>query len=233
MRHTFFFMLLLSFGACAQSTSTVLEPMAFDSMLSSDSSLSLLDVRTADEFASGHIEKAVNIDFYADDFTKQAAGLPKDKKVLIYCLSGGRSAEAAKKLSVLGYEVFELRGGIAAWRAANLPVEGGIAQIKQVDKTREAFFSELDSNILYLIDFNAKWCLPCRQLVPIVEKLDSLYGDELTLVKVDFDSHRQLASDLQVEGLPYVLLVKRGQVLWSYFGLPSEAELKEAIDARR
>lgn len=224
---------LFSLGACAQNTTHVLEPLQFDSLISKDTSISVLDVRTAEEFASGYIENAINIDFYASDFMEQAAKLPREKKVLIYCLSGGRSGEAAKKLREKGYAVVELKGGLASWRAASLPVEGGIAQVKQLDKSREKFLSELDSTSLHLVDFNANWCLPCRQLLPMLAKLDSVYGEDLKLVKVDFDSQRQLASDFQVEGLPYLMLIKHGQVLWTNFGLPTEEELKKAIEAWR
>ncbi|TNE81891.1 MAG: hypothetical protein EP332_02195 [Bacteroidetes bacterium] len=233
MRLLFILIGLVSLSACAQPLPNELSPVQFDSVLRADTQVSLLDVRTDEEFGGGYIENAVNIDFYADDFTKQASALPKDKKILIYCLSGGRSAKAAAQLRESGYEVKELKGGMAAWRAASMPVEGGIAQVKQLDKSREKFLSELDSNVLYLVDFNAKWCLPCRQLLPIVERLDSLYADELVVKKVDFDTHRQLASDFQVEGLPYIMLIKNGIVVWTNFGLPTEEELKKAIESHR
>lgn len=232
MRHlvgVFLFFLLLSCSQVNQAQESV-DALTFDSLLTHSDSYTLVDVRTREEFEGGSIENAINIDFYSDSIKSELLRLPKEKPVFLYCLSGGRSSKAAKILKANSYQVIELKGGIAAWRNASLPVEGGVGVVKQISKTREQFFSELDSNHLYLVDFNAKWCLPCRQLLPIAEKLDSTFSSQLSLIKVDYDSNRQLAQDFKVEGLPYLLLIRNGKVLWSNFGLVSEEELKIAIE---
>lgn len=83
----------------------------------------VLDVRTADEFKEGHIEKALNIDVKQDDFIEKAtATLPKDKIIAVYCRSGRRSANAANQLSSVGYQLVNLKGGIMAWKDNNMPV---------------------------------------------------------------------------------------------------------------
>ena len=83
----------------------------------------LLDVRTADEYAEGHIEGAVLIDQKQDDFVEKAkAVLPIDKTIAIYCRSGRRSANAAGKLADAGYKCVNLKGGIIAWKEAGKPV---------------------------------------------------------------------------------------------------------------
>ena len=83
----------------------------------------VLDVRTADEFKEGHIEKALNIDVKQDDFIEKAtATLPKDKIIAVYCRSGRRSANAAYQLSSVGYQLVNLKGGIMAWKDNNMPV---------------------------------------------------------------------------------------------------------------
>jgi rhodanese-related sulfurtransferase len=83
----------------------------------------VLDVRTADEFKEGHIEKALNIDVKQDDFIEKAtATLPKDKIIAVYCRSGRRSANAANQLSSMGYQLVNLKGGIMAWKDNNMPV---------------------------------------------------------------------------------------------------------------
>jgi len=79
----------------------------------------LLDVRTKQEFDTGHIEKAVNIplDRIASDIGKIMKH--KDKRLLIYCLSGARSASAASYLDNAGIEsIYNLSGGISAWNRA-------------------------------------------------------------------------------------------------------------------
>ena len=91
--------------------------------LIADSNVVILDVRKADEFTEGHIKGAVLIDQFQSDFVEQAkAKLPKDKTIAIYCRSGLRSANAAGKLADIGYKCVNLKGGILAWKEANMPV---------------------------------------------------------------------------------------------------------------
>ena len=91
--------------------------------LITDSNVVILDVRKADEFAEGHITGAIVIDQFQRDFLEQAhAKLPKDKTIAIYCRSGRRSANAAGKLADVGYKCVNLKGGIIAWKEANMPV---------------------------------------------------------------------------------------------------------------
>ena len=91
--------------------------------LAADSNVVVLDGRTASEFAEGHLERAINIDYQQSDFVEKAkATLPMDKKIAVYCRSGRRSAGAAGKLSYEGYKLVNLKGGIIAWKAANMPV---------------------------------------------------------------------------------------------------------------
>ncbi|SFR77232.1 rhodanese-like domain-containing protein [Maribacter stanieri] len=75
------------------------------------------DVRTASEFNSGHIKKAINVDFFnAGNFNKYFEKLDKNKPVYVYCRSGARSQKAARKLLNMGFlQVYDLKGGYSAW----------------------------------------------------------------------------------------------------------------------
>lgn len=64
-------------------------------LLSSRQVDQIIDIRTPEEFAAGHIENAKNIDFYQDDFANQIGQLEKDKTYFMYCRSGNRSSQAA------------------------------------------------------------------------------------------------------------------------------------------
>lgn len=81
----------------------------------------LLDVRRPDEFASGHIAGAtnINVDFLADQLSR----VPKDVPVVIYCRSGNRSATAANILAQAGYTQIYDMGGIIDWQRASYPIE--------------------------------------------------------------------------------------------------------------
>ncbi len=86
----------------------------------------LLDVRTPEEFASGFISGAVNIDFKSPEFNGKLDELDKTKTYLVYCRSGGRSAKAMTMMKEKGFKrVYNLRGGIIEWNnAQKQPVPG-------------------------------------------------------------------------------------------------------------
>jgi phage shock protein E len=76
----------------------------------------ILDVRTDQEFASGHISGAQQMNFYDSDFKSQLETLDPDVPVYIYCRSGGRSGKAASMMKAMGFRaVYNLEGGVGAW----------------------------------------------------------------------------------------------------------------------
>ena len=88
-----------------------------------DPQVVILDVRTEKEFQEGHIDEAVLIDVKEPDFVSKAETLlPKDKTIAVYCRSGRRSATAAGMLGERGYQAVNLKGGIMAWKEAQMPV---------------------------------------------------------------------------------------------------------------
>jgi len=88
--------------------------------------LVVLDVRTPEEFAEGHLEGAVLVDFYAADFAEQLAALDTDVPYLVYCRSGNRSGQALGVMEQLGFaSAVDVDGGIIAWADAGLPVTTG------------------------------------------------------------------------------------------------------------
>jgi rhodanese-related sulfurtransferase len=81
-------------------------------------------VRTPDEFRLGHLPGARNMDFFGGRFDVDAAALPKDQPVLLYCRTGRRSAEAAETLEKAGVTtILHMSQGIEAWQKAGLPLE--------------------------------------------------------------------------------------------------------------
>ena len=101
--------------ACGQKNYEDVDVAGFAELIA-DSTVIVLDVRTADEFRDGHIEGAVNIDVKESDFLEKAkAMLPSGKTIAVYCRSGRRSANACNQLGAEGYKTFNLKGGIIAW----------------------------------------------------------------------------------------------------------------------
>ena len=84
----------------------------------------VLDVRTPAEFAQGHLEDAVNIDFYAPDFRSRLEQLDRDRPYVVYCKRGLRGAKAMEILRQAGCaRVYNISGGYDRWVAAGFPVQ--------------------------------------------------------------------------------------------------------------
>lgn len=101
------------FGMNAQQDETikVLDVQTFKDSITTKN-VQLIDVRTPDEYNSGHIKNSKNIDFFSDTFNVEFEKLDKEKPVYIYCKSGNRSGQSAIKLSAMGFkEIYDLKGG--------------------------------------------------------------------------------------------------------------------------
>ena len=76
----------------------------------------LVDVRTVEEYESGHIQDAVNFDFYSESFHKEILSLNKSSSIILYCRTQNRSTKTANFLKENGYkEITVLEGGITSW----------------------------------------------------------------------------------------------------------------------
>lgn len=83
----------------------------------------VIDIRTPQEFSQGHIEDAININYYDRNFLEKIAKYDKSKSIFLYCRSGNRSSSASSKLSELGFEqVYDLKGGIINWSRNNYQI---------------------------------------------------------------------------------------------------------------
>ena len=85
--------------------------------------VTIVDVRTPEEFAQGHIEGAVNIPVEYADFTDQVSQLDADSTYAVYCRSGNRSQTAVDQMSGVGINgIYELESGTNGWAAAGQPL---------------------------------------------------------------------------------------------------------------
>lgn len=93
----------------------------FNANLKNSPGAIILDIRTPEEFAEGHIPGAVNMDYYADNFEAGLATMDTTKTYFIYCQEGGRSKPAFEWMNSHGFSnVQELNGGFAEWQQAGL-----------------------------------------------------------------------------------------------------------------
>jgi rhodanese-related sulfurtransferase len=121
---------VLLLGACGGSTDTTAKLQLTSVsdvagiVASPPEGLVILDIRTPEEFAAGHLAGAINIDYYAPDFESKLGALDLEQPYVMYCNSGNRSANALPLMDSIGFrEVYELDGGIQAWYSADQPIE--------------------------------------------------------------------------------------------------------------
>lgn len=129
MKNTFLallFMVMVPALVNCQSPSKqrqILTPQEFEVKMTQVKGYTLLDVRTPEEYANGHLANATLMNFYDNDFKKQLATLDKSKPVFVYCAVGGRSGSAGTALIEMGFtEVYDLKGGIQSWTKAQKKV---------------------------------------------------------------------------------------------------------------
>ncbi|OCW56754.1 rhodanese-like domain-containing protein [Hoeflea olei] len=108
--------------ALAQEGLRNVTPREAYAALEADPSIAIIDIRTPQEFAEGHIEGATNIDFYARDFIQQFVTLDPARTYLIYCRSGNRSGKLMQALAQSPYRnVMNVSTGLSGWQNEGLP----------------------------------------------------------------------------------------------------------------
>jgi thioredoxin 1 len=80
-----------------------------------------------------------------------------------------------------------------------------------------------------LVDFFATWCGPCQMLIPILKQVKDTLGPRITVIKIDVDKNQELASKLQVRGVPTMMLYQNGEQLWRQSGVLSKEEIIKKV----
>ena len=217
--------LLFVHNACVQSQTVDVE--TFQKGLENKNA-QFLDVRSAEEFASGHIKGAMLAPIQdGEEFNRRINALDKKKPVYVYCLSGGRSKRASSILREQGFtEVNELEGGISAWRAEGKAVEGND---NTVQITPAAYQEMLKAATYVLVDIGAPWCPPCRKMEPIYKKMQQQFSNKIHFIKVDGGVQSLIIQDQQVLHMPSFILYKAGKEVWRAEGILEEQEMEAAI----
>lgn len=214
-----------SAGAGDKAVNATIPVDEFEKMLSQDD-VQLIDVRTPEEFSHGHLKDALNYDVNSNAFQDQVSRLSKNKVVLVYCLSGGRSASAAEQMASMGFQkIYNMQGGIMKWNAANKPLDTGTAGNTPGGLSVEEFNKLLGSDKLVLVDYNAKWCKPCVKMAPMLEAFADKRKEKMILIKIDADENKDLLKQKQVESIPALELYKDGKRIWKHEGEIDEATL--------
>ena len=221
--------LIISFLSVGAQTGSALNANEFEKGIGNKDSIQLLDVRTAAEYKAGHIKDALLADWKDEaEFTRRIGFIDKKRPVYVYCLGGSRSAEAAAKMLAMGYQsVYELNGGINAWKKDNKAIEG-------MSPGKQMSISELNTAInaskFTLVDFGAEWCPPCKNMEPVLKSLQANHPNQFALVKVDGGRDEDILKQYNVTSLPVFILFKDGKQVWRKDGVAEEKEIARLLN---
>jgi thioredoxin-like negative regulator of GroEL len=139
---------------------------------------------------------------------------------------GGRSAQAAAKLTELGFnEVYNLEGGIMKWNASGNPKPSE----KIIGICDQEYGELIKSSDRVMIDFNAKWCAPCQKMKPYILKLQSELAAKTKIIQLDADENKTIVDFLNLDGLPVIIVYEKGKEVWRNVGYISEEELRKHL----
>jgi thioredoxin len=231
MKISSIFFLLLSFTilSCNGQTSkniTDIDPKTFSEKITATPNAQIIDVRTPQEFASGHLDNAVNIDWLGDNFVANAEKLDKTKPVFVYCKTSNRSPQAAKKLEELGFTtIYNMQGGLLKWDA-----EGFSKPTDRIIGVCSQEYAELlNSDKKVLIDFYAEWCAPCKKMTPYLLKMQKELGDKVVIIRLNADENPTLIKEMKILELPTLLIYENKELKWKHSGFISEEDLKKQL----
>ena len=201
----------------------------FAQQINNSTSGVILDVRTPQEFAGGHIANARNIDLNSAGFMAEIKTLEKSQPYFVYCLSGGRSEEAVEIMLKEGFtEVYNLKGGLLSWQSHKHPVVGDSHPGQKMDKISMTEYADLvNSGPIVLIDFYAPWCGPCKKMEPMLADF-ARENNGVRVVRLNVDENRGLAEKLGVSEIPVIKVFKAGKEVWMHQGFVEKPELVKA-----
>lgn len=87
----------------------------------------------------------------------------------------------------------------------------------------------INSNKMVLVDFYADWCIPCKQVPPILKQVKVELNESLRIIKVNVDKNPLIATKYQIRNLPTVIIFKNGELIWKGMGVIDIEDIKTVI----
>lgn len=149
--------------------------------------------------------------------------------------------DSASRICILiGGGIGLLLAGCSGQPTFGIPVSGSpdgdvevleVTADGQIEHSEGKFLDLVDrqDQTLVMVDFWASWCGPCRQLSPVLDRVKTSWGENLTVVKVDIDSNEPIARHFQVNAIPDVRIFRNGKQVGGFAGMMPQAEIEAVL----
>jgi rhodanese-related sulfurtransferase len=189
-----------------------LAPAVFADRLATTENALLIDVRTAEEFAAGHIPGALNISYTGPTFNWRIDELDTAAPVFLYCGTGVRSAKAGEYVLKKNFaSVSLLTGGFTAWRQEKLP-QTPPELVPPADLTESTYSRFLDLEHLVIVYFYVPWSKTCRKMGPVLDELAIAQKGKVHILRIDTDTYKHLATELGIDDGPVLHFYENGNL---------------------
>ena len=95
--------------------------------------------------------------------------------------------------------------------------------------TQEDFHQTLENNPMVVVDFWAKWCMPCKMMQPVLKQLDETFGKSIVIGKADVDELPQLADQYQIHSIPALVIFAKGEVVSTIIGVRPYTQIVDEV----
>lgn len=227
LKHLYFIVIsFIAFSCNSQTAVQTIDVTSYSKKIKETPNAQILDVRTPEEYTSGHIENSDNVNWLSESFVARTDKYDKTKPVFVYCKSGGRSIKASNKLAELGFTtVYNLDGGMLKWEAAGLAKP----DTKIIGVCPQEYAELLNSDKKVLVNFYAPWCAPCKKMEPYILKMQKDMADKVVVIRLNVDENKTIMQELKISELPTLVLYENKVIKWQQSGFVSEEDLKKEL----
>lgn len=204
-----------------------LDARAFADKLATTENALLIDVRTSEEFAAGHIPGALNISYNSPAFRWRIDELDTSSPVFLYCAAGSRSLKAGEYATSKNFaSVVLLSGGFTAWQKEKLqqtPPE----LVPPAELTEATYSRFLDLEHLVIVYFYLPWDKNCRKTGAVLDELAIAYKGKIHVLRIDIDTYKYLATEMGMEAVPVFRFYENGNLTGTLEGPATAAAIEE------
>ncbi|HLP53619.1 MAG TPA: rhodanese-like domain-containing protein [Fluviicola sp.] len=213
-----------------------LEARDFSDKMAKSENAVLVDLRTNEEFAEGHIPGALNITYGSPTFRWRIGELDSTSDVFLYCGQGSRSMKAVDFVSVQGFSsVTLLKGGFTAWQKEKF-TQTPPELVPPAELTEERFNRFLELEHLVVVYFDVPWSKSSRRMGSVLDELAVAYKGKVQILRVNADTYKYLATELGMEELPLLQFYENGNLTGTIEGaatfktIDERFKLQEYVD---